>query len=250
MDPYLEGSEWTSIHTALAVEIAQQLTPRLRPKYMARTEKRYVVGSLDPAHDVGQVAATARQSTTDVIAVTMPAGIAVPLTIATVLPERIPLVNVEIRDTADRQLVTAIEIPFPANKHGHNRAEYLKRRQRFLMSAVHLVEIDLSRRGERVPMQRHLPSVPYFAFVGRASLRPLTQVWPTTLRQPLPIIPIPLMSGDPDVPLDVQQALTAVYEGSAYDDGIDYNRPAEFPLDEGDTEWAAKRIADWLLKRP
>ncbi len=117
----------------------------------------------------------------------------------------------EIRDTADRQLVTAIEILSSANKHGRNRTEYLERRQRFLMSTVHLVEIDLLRRGERVPMQRHLPSVPYFAFVGRANLRPLTQVWPITLRQPLPTIPIPLLAGDADVPLDLQQALTAVY---------------------------------------
>src|ERR1700722_9192724 len=43
MDPYLEGDDWTSFHTHFATEIARQLTPRLRPKYIALPEKRFDV---------------------------------------------------------------------------------------------------------------------------------------------------------------------------------------------------------------
>jgi hypothetical protein len=43
MGPYLEGDDWTSFHTHFATEIARQLTPRLRPKYVAMPEKRFDV---------------------------------------------------------------------------------------------------------------------------------------------------------------------------------------------------------------
>jgi len=249
MDPYLEGSEWTSVHTVLAVEIARQLTPLLLPRYIARTEKRYVVASLDATDDVGissvyPDASVAKVAQATVAPKSATAVIAAPLTIATIVPERIPHVSVEIRDTAERQLVTAIEILSPTNKLGAGRAEYLERRQRFLLSAAHLVEIDLLRQGQRLPMLQHLPSVPYFVFVGRAERRPMTEVWPITLREPLPIVPIPLLPADADVPLDLEEALTEVYDGCAYAASIDYNRPLEIPLSGEDAEWAMQRVAD------
>lgn len=43
MDPYLEGDDWTSFHAHFAIEIARQLTPKLRPKYVAMPEKRLVI---------------------------------------------------------------------------------------------------------------------------------------------------------------------------------------------------------------
>src|SRR5947209_16719240 len=43
MDPYLEGSQWTSVHAELCVEIARQLAPRLQPRHVARTNERFVV---------------------------------------------------------------------------------------------------------------------------------------------------------------------------------------------------------------
>lgn len=252
MDPYLEGSEWSSVHTAMAVEIAKQLTPKLLPKYIARTEKRFVIASLEPSdEDVGITSlypdtSVSRSNRRRGSRPGPPAMIAAaPMTIATVIPERIPQVSVVIRDKARRELVTAIEILPPANKQGDDRSEYLERRQRILLSAAHLVEIDLLRRGHRVPMQQHLPSVPYFVFVGRADRRPLTEVWPVTLRQKLPMIPIPLLPGDADVPLDLQKILTAVYDGCAYGASIDYASSPEVRLSKEDVTWAKQRVAGW-----
>ncbi|MCB0141845.1 MAG: DUF4058 family protein, partial [Caldilineaceae bacterium] len=42
MDPYLEGQEWMSFHAEFCVEIARQLRPALRPRYMALTVRRFV----------------------------------------------------------------------------------------------------------------------------------------------------------------------------------------------------------------
>lgn len=38
MDPYLEGYLWPDFHHRLATEISRQLTPRLRPRYVARLD--------------------------------------------------------------------------------------------------------------------------------------------------------------------------------------------------------------------
>lgn len=63
-----------------------------------------------------------------------------------------PHVSIEIRDVARRQLVTAIEILSPTNKRGEGRLEYLAKRRRLLLSTAHLMEIDLLRQGQRVPI--------------------------------------------------------------------------------------------------
>src|SRR5713226_4552077 len=48
MDPYLEGDLWTSVHTDLSAEIARQLAPKLRPKYVTRSARRIVLTTPDP----------------------------------------------------------------------------------------------------------------------------------------------------------------------------------------------------------
>lgn len=43
MDLYLEGPLWTTVQSNLVEEIARQLAPKLRPKYLALTNQRVVV---------------------------------------------------------------------------------------------------------------------------------------------------------------------------------------------------------------
>ena len=210
MDPYLEGSVWTSVHTGLAVEIARQLTPRLVPRYVALTQKRFVTAT--PSDDG------------------FPAS------------EAVPHVSVEVRDTAGRRLVTAIELLSPTNKRGDGRREYSEYRERPLLGPTHLLEIDLLREGHRPPMPQALPTRPYFVLLSRANRRPLTEVWPVSLDQPLPTVPVPLLDGDADVPLDLQQVFTAVYDGFRYDLIVDYTRPPEVPLRGAEAAWAEERL--------
>ncbi|MBI2877012.1 MAG: DUF4058 family protein, partial [Candidatus Tectomicrobia bacterium] len=96
--------------------------------------------------------------------------------------------------------------------------------------------------GQRVPMQEPLPAAPYFVFLSRAGRRPIVEVWPIQLNERLPVVPVPLLSGDPDVPLDLQLALTTLYDALGYDLSVDYTRPAEVPLKGEAAVWAVERL--------
>jgi hypothetical protein len=242
MDPYLEGNLWTTVHIQLSAEIARQLAPKLRPRYLALTAERFVMEMTDEIAvtraniypDVGVADARRNGGGTAVLSA--------PLRLATAMPTPVPQVTVEIRDTENRQLVTAIELLSLTNKRGEGRQEYLAKRRHLLLSDAHLVEIDLLRSGQRVPMQQPLPAAPYFVLVSRVESRPILDVWPVPLDSPLPTIPIPLLSGDADVPLDPQLALTTVYDLLGYDLAVNYKEPPEIPLPPDDTTWAEERL--------
>ncbi len=237
MDPYLEGSLWSPLHHSLAEEILRQLAPRLRPRYVALPEERFVVEFQDTRSDVYPDGAVSPSEIAE------PGARRTPLKLATIVPTPVPLVTVAIRAADGRQLVTAIEILSPANKRGDGRREYLTKRQKVLRSSAHLVEIDLLRRGSRVPMERELPPAPYFVISSRAAERPMVDVWPVALDEPLPTIPIPLSDGEPDVDLDLQEAFDHVYDLRGFDLLIDYSRPPEIALDPQEAE-QARRILE------
>ena len=59
----------------------------------------------------------------------------------------------EVREVGSGQVVTVIEVLSPKNKRtGEGRQAYLSKRQRILASQTHLIEIDLLRGGESLPM--------------------------------------------------------------------------------------------------
>jgi hypothetical protein len=246
MDPYLEGSEWISVHAELSSEIARQLAPKLRPKYIVRTIRRFVTETLDdiaistgdiyPDVMVSKISETG-ETYTNSSALAPP-----PIQIATLIPSRIPQVSVEIRDVAQRELVTAIEVFSPANKRGEGYQEYLEKRRRILYSTAHLIEIDLLRKGKRVPTQQPLPSAPYFVFLNRAERRPIMDVWAIQVDMPLPTIPVPLLPGDPDVLLDLQLALNTIYDALNYDLSVNYAQPPEVPLEGELAAWARAHL--------
>ncbi len=246
MDPYLEGSLWTTFHFSLAAEIVRQLAPKVRSRYLVLPEERFVVDvpdsigitttSGDVYPDVGVADSEIREPRVAYATET------VPMRMATIVPEPVPHVSLEIRDVAKRELVAAIEILSPTNKRGGGRQDYLARRSRILRSTAHLLEIDLLRKGQRVPMQQALPDKPYFVFLSRAEERPFTDVWPISLAEPLPTVPVPMLTGDPDVPLDLQDAFNQVYDLVHYDRAIDYSRPLEIPMAEAEARWMAENL--------
>lgn len=244
MDPYLEGSLWMTVHTQFSAEIARQLAPKLRPKYLALTTERFVM------EEPESVAVATSSVYPDVgVAESGQAGHLIgggvstaPLQLTTVIPTAVPHVTVEIRDVARRRLVTAIEVLSATNKRSTGYDEYLTKRRRILLSSAHLMEIDLLHVGRRVPMQQALPAACYFVFLSRAENRPWTDVWPIRLQDRLPTVPVPLLAGDADVPLDLQLALTNVYDLLGYDLAVDYRQPLEISISAEEVQWIEQQL--------
>ncbi len=243
MDPYLEGKEWSSFHIELSSAVTRALIPELRPRYYARTMPRFITdwpeGTTIVRRDIyPDVGVTLRETAVVWNSQTDDRS----LQLKTVIPQKTPHYVVEIYDRENDDLVTAIEILSPANKRGKGYEEYVAKRERILQSSVHLVEIDLLRRGRRVPMVDPLPDAPYFIFLSRVETRPVMDVWPVLLSSSLPVIPIPLLAEDEDVLLDLQAIFTAVYDALDYASLIDYNQPPEIPLAGEMAVWAATRL--------
>ena len=85
----------------------------------------------------------------------------------------------------------------------------------------------------------------YCAMVSRKPMRPNVEVWAIRLRDPLPIIPIPLKGDIPDALLDLQALLDRVYDAAGYEDYL-YETPTEPPLPEADALWAQAIVAGVL----
>jgi hypothetical protein len=147
--------------------------------------------------------------------------------------------HVEIRAAGTKELVTIIEILSPVNKQPRHKAfrEYLRKRRNLLRSTTHLMEIDLLRAGSRRPLEIPVPYAPYYVTLARSNRRPKVEVWPIQLADSLPVLPVPLLEPDPDVPLDLAQAVHAAYEHGAYEADIDYGCPPEPPLTSRETAW-------------
>lgn len=252
MDPYLEGEMWQEFHETLANGIRAQLMPHLSPKYVALLAKRYVLdrpalGILgEPPERViyPDVHVTATERTADEPASGATTAVAEPgIEIASPLPEEVPLLTVEIRDVAERLLVTVIEILSPVNKHGEGARDYDERRTELLRTRTHLLEIDLLRRGTRIRLMRLAPPAPYYVYLSRVERRPLTRVWPLALRKPLPTVPIPLLPPDPDVHLDLQAAVNGCFDLVGYERLLDYSIPPPPPaLSDEDQAWAENLV--------
>ncbi len=236
MDPYLEGYIWPDVHNELASAIRELLAPHLAPKYVARIAP-YTVDDVTPESEVGITypdIALLRKNVLKEPAVAYeradgsisPPDVEIPSNIA--IPVRIPVV--EIRDVAKNRLITAIEILSPVNKKKPGIDAYREKRMDLHRAGVHLVEIDLLRRGTRPFVHPMMPQKHYIITLMRTGTRK-TEVWAFNVQDALPILPVPLVAPDPDVPLDLKQALDMIYERGMYELSIDYEKeppPPEF----------------------
>ncbi len=161
-----------------------------------------------------------------------------------VLPHRQPLEHkrhIEILHRPDRTLVAVLELLSPANKEEPGRTLYLARRNALLHHPVHLVELDLLLKGQRLPLEDPLPPGDYYALVSRGDRRPACDVYAWSMRDALPAIPVPLLPPDPDVWFDLAALFTTTYERGRYARSVAYNEPPPIALDAALLAWVTER---------
>jgi len=241
MDPFLEGYLWPDVHHRLAAIISELLAPKIAPKYVARVDL-YTVDDTSPDEDVGimypdvevlrrkKIPVTEKLLHESDIALATPVTTTIPA--VTSVKVRVPVV--EIRDRDKNQLIAAIEILSPVNKRKPGLEPYRGKRENLHDAGVHLLEIDLLRRGTRPFAHPYLPKAHYIITLVRAgSWR--TEVWAVDVRETLPVLPVSLKKPDPDVTFDLGKALRLIYERNLYHLSIDYHQsppPPEFLKEE------------------
>ncbi len=74
-------------------------------------------------------------------------------------------------------------------------------------------------------------------------MRPHIDVWPLSLREEIPLVPVPLLYPDPDIVLDLGQALREIYQQAAYERRIDYSAEPPAPeLSAEDAAWLDEQL--------
>lgn len=245
MDPWLESpTEWPGFHDILIVAAVEVLQPQLRGRgYYANPGER--VWLMEPHRPIYPDVALIRRPRP-------PAGSVHESGVAVLEPDeplRIPIPRVEVHegfveifDAAQNRLVTGIEFVSPANKIDHDgRRLYQQKQQEMREAGVHLVEIDLIRRGPHVldiPQRVVEEARPwdYLVNLARRGGREF-EVYPISMFNRLPRIRIPLKTGDEDATLDLQHVFDRSYDIGPYPERLNYavNLPE---LGEEQTRWA------------
>jgi len=251
MNPYLEHPElWPGVHHWLIVELARSLSPQLRPKYRVAVEVRIyetigeqslLVGIPDLTLKGSQ--ATAKQPIANVAVVDSPT---LPQTVEVPLPETVKQGYLEVREVATSEVVTAIEILSPINKRsGEGRKQYESKRNKVLGSSTHLVEIDLLRKGQPMPVYRSNLPTHYRILVSQGNRRPQADLYAFNLPDAIPSFPLPLKPGDREPWVDLQLLLNDVYDQASYDLALDYTQEPVPQLREEDRVW----VNTWLTEQ-
>lgn len=247
MDPFLEGKLWPAFHNDLIVEIKRQLVPKVRPRYaivseiyfLSEPEEEITPGQKSLIPDLG-IQEYQKGPLTESTAESRG-----PVQVKTVLPQKTRKSRLLIRDVEKKRVVTVLEILSPANKNLPGRKQYLNKRRKILLSDANLVEIDLLHQGQRLPFEGPCPSAPYYVYVNRAWKRSVTDVWPISMREPLPTVPVPLKRKDAEVNLEMQAAFNRVYDEMGYDLLLNYQTDLPACLSTEEKPW----VEDWLKSK-
>jgi hypothetical protein len=258
MDPFLEDpAVFPDLHDSLIAYLREALQSRLPQTYYAALGARVWV---EFAHrTIGPDVNVLRRDGGTTSGEPADGGVAVaPAVRAKPVVVRVPHDErretfVEIYASDGRRLVTSIEVLSPANKTPgeHGQDLYLQKQRELLRSQVHLVEIDLLRRGEHataVPRDRAVAEAgpfDYHVCVHRFDRFQEFVVYPIQLPEPLPEIAIPLLPGDQPVVIDLQAVFTRCYDIGAFDRRIDYAaRVPGPPLRPDPAEWVARLLRE------
>jgi Protein of unknown function (DUF4058) len=246
MNPFLEQSDaWQDFHDSFIPAIRDAVSPQVSPAFLVKIEEHLYIHelSVEQRLRLGNAdVSVSRNPGAGTGAATAQAVHDAPARILLPAVEFEKQLFLEIRDRHNRELVTVIEVLSPSNKQpGPDREQYLAKRGNLLRGKVHLVEIDFLRAVPRLPLEQ-APHSDYYVMVSRAEERPEAEFWPLMLREPLPVVPIPLRPPWPDAHVNLQEILHIVYDRAYYKDYI-YSHSPEPPLGAEDAAWAAALLA-------
>lgn len=249
MDPFVELRTWHDFHPQFIVGVRHYLVPHLRPKYVVETEERVYLERFTDEPEYIRPALTVIQdvpsSDYDRAAISNAVASMEPSLRTVPVPEDVKERYLVIKERKGEEIVTVIELLSPANKRRRSdgQKQYMKKRREVLRTETNLVEIDLLRGGERLPLRKPIVGVDYCAVVCRGNKRPQAELFAWMLRERMPTIPVPLAGDDPDVPLDLQGVFNSVYDQAGYDYSLPYRLALKPKLRDEDELWLQGLLA-------
>jgi len=245
IDPYIEAQGyWPDLHQRLITYSCDELNVRLPEEYEARIGEQLRLVEHDTSRDkavIPDVVVLERvglgrigEGADGGVLTLEPVTLELPM----IEVEEVRDIWIEIRRRPGRELITAIEILSPSNKLGTGYADYLAKRRELVQRPIHLVELDLLIRGQRLPMRQELPPGDFYTLVSRAEQRTKSDVFAWSIRQRLPEIPIPLHHPDPDLKLDLAALIALAYERGRFARSLDYRARLDLPLPPSERAWA------------
>lgn len=257
MDPYIESCGlWEDFHKHLIEQIAWQLAGVAPERYVVRSaERSYLVlvqtegkASYPFLPDVSIATPRGRKKSgkKGSTAVAEPVSETKPHVLRAFIEEEHREAFVEIYETGpEMRLVTSLEVLSPSNKRQGSEGWdlYQRKRQSLLLGNVNLVEIDLLRGGQRMPMLDPWPNSPYLLMVARARKPHACLVWEGHFQHPLPAIPIPLAKPDSDLSLRLQPLLDTIYRRFRYEQSIHYAMELTPPLTSDEAVWWRQQLS-------
>jgi len=252
MDPYLEEPGfWPDVHGRLIAAIGDALAASVAPGFIVRIEQRVYITDFEELARQGVVPdiyLLQRPLPGGGVA-TAPTSISPPALLEPLYDEEIRDRYIEILDARGHEVVTTIELLFPANKvaDSRGREQFLRKREAILHSRTNWVEVDFLRADQR-PQEVEGKS-DYYALQRRFG-RHQYLAWYWNLREPLPTIAVPLTPEYADVPLDLGAILRSVYARAFYALSVDYAGPVPPPRPlPPDAAWIAERLRVWRAGR-
>ena len=107
---------------------------------------------------------------------------------------------------------------------------------------TNFIEIDLLRRGQRMPLSNQNIQSHYRILVSRGNQRPRADLYAFNIQNKIPEFPLPLRPEDTEPIIDLQALLTNIYDVGSYDLKIDYTQQPVPELLEDDAAW----VDAWL----
>ncbi len=243
MNPYLEMPElWHQVHNRLIIAIADDIIPQIVPKYHVSIEERVYTSVADVLMvGIADVAVSRRHESTSGNGVTT-ASLTEPAKVAVPIPEEVTERFLEVRSTQTGEVVAVIEILSPKNKRsGEGREAYQRKRQKIFASNTSLVEIDLLRGGEAMPVLG-TADTGYRILVSRGYRRPEADLYTFGLKDAIPAFPVPLREGEVEPVVDLQRLLNEVHVKARFDLVIDYSQSVKPALSAEEEVWVKEVV--------
>jgi hypothetical protein len=242
MDPYLElPAYWDDFHATFIISWRRAINKLLPRPYHAQLNVKANLIEVDAAttklvipdvsllrskHGVTEFRNDSSVSTLEPVTCTLP------------LCEEVKEYRIEVMHAPSQKMVAILELLSPWNKaSGDGRLEYGSKRAAIIKQDVHLIEVDLLLGGRRLLMLEPLPPGDYYALISRSYRRPKSEVYAWSLRDRMPRIPLPLLSADRDVSIDLAEVFADAYESGGYGGFVNYVSPPVASIPEIHRDW-------------